>query len=51
MKKRRYGFRGKNQLPLFQIWEKDWEDGEVIFARVIFQIYPKWLQQKDRIPQ
>lgn len=35
----RFGFRGKNQLPLFMLWRefKDKND-EVIFAKVIFKI-------------
>jgi hypothetical protein len=34
---RRYGFKGKTQLPLFMIWEEELDDdGEIIYARVIF---------------
>lgn len=36
MTKRRWGFKSKNQLPLFMIWEEDWENDEVVYARVIF---------------
>jgi hypothetical protein len=33
---RRFGFKGKHQLPLFMIWDEYWEDGKVVFARVVF---------------
>lgn len=33
---RRLGFKGKNQLPLFMIWEEVWESGEVVDGRVLF---------------
>ncbi len=32
----RFGFKSKSQLPLFMIWREWWEDGEVVFAEVIF---------------
>lgn len=32
----RFGFRGKNQLPLFMIWREYWENGEVVYAIVVF---------------
>jgi hypothetical protein len=34
--KRRYGFKSRNQLPLFMIWDEDWYGGEVVYARVVF---------------
>ena len=34
--KRRWGFKSKNQLPLFMIWEEEWFDGEVIYGTVLF---------------
>lgn len=34
----RVGFRSKRQLPLFMIWREDWEDGDVVFAQVLFLI-------------
>lgn len=36
MKNIRWGFKSKDQLPLFMIWEEEIENGEVVFARVIF---------------
>ena len=33
---RRWGFKSKKQLPLFMIWEEDWQAGQVVGARVIF---------------
>jgi hypothetical protein len=33
----RFGFRGKNQLPLFMIWREHIENGEVVHAEVIFK--------------
>ena len=35
--KLRIGFRGKSQEPLVLIWREYWEDGEVVFARVLFK--------------
>ena len=34
--KRKWGFLSKRQLPLFMIWEEDWFDGDVVYARIIF---------------
>jgi hypothetical protein len=34
--KRRFGFKGKNQLPLFMIWDEIWVNNELIHAVVIF---------------
>jgi len=37
------------QLPLFMIW-KEWRDSgtkEVTYAKVLFEVYPKWLQKRD----
>ena len=34
--KRRWGFRSKNQLPLFLIWEELWYGDEIVHATVIF---------------
>jgi len=33
---RRWGFKGKNQIPLFMIWDEYWDEGEVTYARVVF---------------
>jgi len=42
---RRFGFGGpwmkgkkQGQLPLFMIWDEEWLDGEVVFAKIIFKI-------------
>lgn len=32
----RWGFKSKNQMPLFMVWREYWCDGEVVNARVIF---------------
>jgi hypothetical protein len=32
----RFGFKGKDQLPLFMVWKEYWEGGEVVFAKVLF---------------
>lgn len=32
----RFGFKGKYQLPLFMIFKEEVENGEVVFAWVIF---------------
>lgn len=32
----RFGFKSKNQLPFFMIWEETWENGEVVMGHVIF---------------
>ena len=32
----RWGFKNKNQLPLFMIWDEYWENGEVVYAIVRF---------------
>lgn len=34
----RFGFRSKNQSPLFLVWREWWENGEVVFAHVLFMI-------------
>lgn len=34
--KLRFGFKGKNQLPLFMVWKEWWEDGDVVYAKVLF---------------
>ena len=39
---RRYGFKSRNQLPLFMIWDEDWENGEVVYAGVVFSTM--WLR-------
>jgi hypothetical protein len=36
MIKRRWGFKSKKQLPLFMVWDEEWQDGDVVFAWVIF---------------
>lgn len=35
----RFGFKGKNQLPLFMIVEEEIENSEVVFARVLFNSF------------
>ncbi len=35
-RKRKFGFRSATQLPLFMVWEEDLYNGEVVYARVIF---------------
>ena len=35
-RKRRFGFKGKNQLYLFMVWDEFWLGGEVVHGRVIF---------------
>lgn len=35
-KKIKFGFKSKNQLPLFMVWREWWENGEVVFADVLF---------------
>lgn len=32
----RWGFKSKNQLPLFMVWREHWIDGDVVYADVIF---------------
>lgn len=35
----RFGFRSKNQLPLFMLWREYLDDGgEVYYASILFQI-------------
>lgn len=34
----RIGFKSKTQAPLFMIWKEFIENGEVVFAKVLFQI-------------
>jgi hypothetical protein len=33
-------FKGKNQLPWFMITKEYWKKGEVVFAEVLFEIWP-----------
>jgi hypothetical protein len=33
---RRWGFRGKNQLPLFMVWEEIRVGGDIVHATVLF---------------
>ena len=33
---RRWGFKSRNQLPLFMVWEEYWHGGEVAHATVLF---------------
>lgn len=33
---RRWGFKGKNQLWLFMIWDEYWDDGDVTYACIVF---------------
>lgn len=37
-KKIRFGFRSKDQMPLFMIWREYWEDNEIVFTEVLFSI-------------
>lgn len=34
----RFGFKSKTQSPLFMVWREYIENGEVTFAKVLFQI-------------
>jgi hypothetical protein len=34
----RFGFKGKNQLPLFLMWREYWSCGVVVHAEVLFEI-------------
>lgn len=34
--KRRCGFKSRNQLPLFMVWEEYWHADEIEFASVVF---------------
>lgn len=34
--KLRWGFKGRNQLPLFMVWREVWDGGEVVHADVLF---------------
>lgn len=34
----RFGFKGKNQLPLFMIWKEFSDGAEVVFAHILFMI-------------
>ncbi len=36
MRKIRWGFKSKKQLPLFMVWEEIWEGGRVVHAKVLF---------------
>lgn len=31
-----FGFKSKNQLPLFMVWREFWEAGEVVYGDVLF---------------
>jgi hypothetical protein len=33
-----FGFRGKNQLPVFTVIKEFIEDGETVFAKILFEI-------------
>lgn len=32
----RFGFKSKNQLPLFMVWREYWHGTEIVFAEVLF---------------
>ncbi len=32
----RFGFKSDKQLPLLMVWREFWEQGEVVYAEVIF---------------
>lgn len=34
----RFGFKGKNQIPLFMLWREYWSGGEVVGATVLILI-------------
>jgi hypothetical protein len=34
----RFGFKSKNQLPLFLVWHEFWYNNEIVFASVLFKI-------------
>jgi len=36
IEKTRFGFKGKRQHPLFMIWREYIENGQVVYARVLF---------------
>jgi hypothetical protein len=33
---RRFGFRGKNQMPILMVWDEVWHGGEIVHATVVF---------------
>ncbi|KJS85017.1 MAG: hypothetical protein JM58_09640 [Peptococcaceae bacterium BICA1-8] len=34
----RFGFKSKNQTPLFMVWKEYWENDKLTFAEVLFEI-------------
>lgn len=35
-RKRRWGLKSKNQLPLFMVWDEWWYGDEVVYAATVF---------------
>ena len=35
----RFGFKGKDQKPLFIIWREYLENGDIVFGKVLFNSY------------
>ena len=40
------GFNGKNQTPLFMVIKEYYENGEIVFAKVLFQIWGRKAKRK-----
>lgn len=38
----RFGFKSKNQSPLFMVWREYIEDGVIVFAAVIWMLLDLW---------
>lgn len=43
----RFGFKGKNQIPLFMIWREYWSCGQVVYADVIYilDVPSRWFRK------
>lgn len=37
--RRRIGFKSKKQKSLFLIWDEVWEDGDIVYAYIIWDSY------------
>lgn len=45
----RFGFKGKNQLPLFMIIKEYYDDnGDIEFAKVLFQIKGRAMRKLEK---
>lgn len=42
----RFGFKGRNQLPLFMVWREYLHDGECLYASVIFNSGNLWKRMR-----